>query len=449
MWKLLILTLFLWTDCVSAKKIKKNALVQTDKYETQISTLVPKSKKNRRRKEPILPSKREPLGSRAARTSRTSYKMAQRLIDASTDLTRAATNTVNRAIKSWLSSDFEKLLLQLTEANDFKPADKDIKEFLATITSFTPDRDLSPLNEGNSYRVFLRKTYAKMAEPDERTALKSVFLLHLVLRTVNQEDAQVYQKLFKKMRKERVSGGGRKSTYFDVEAVTDCTSDTQYLADFVECYVDYVFKRCHFFTCMFDELRDVDKYNMRSRDVATQLFHTIKVLESALACAPDTESGDAEEDCELVYTTALDLVARDAKVLFELFHEKLSWVLREAEIGDLFDSAEWKEEDVTALLAMFKRFYADTYPKLVAFLTDVEEVNALYTPREKKKKKKKKKKERGEGDTQSGGAWTLECPRAFPATFFEREHGHEHGHEHELEEEQPVEIEGEEPEHQR
>ena len=90
---------------------------------------------------------------------------------------------------------------------------------------------------------------------------------------------------------------------------------------------------------MFDELHRVDKFTMGSKEIVTQLFHTIKLLESALACAPDNDGEDAEEDCELVYTTALDLVARDSKVLFELFFKKLSWVVREAEIGDLFDSA--------------------------------------------------------------------------------------------------------------
>jgi hypothetical protein len=153
---------------------------------------------------------------------------------------------------------------------------------------------------------------------------------------------------------------------------------------------------------------------MRTKDIVTQLFNTIKLLESALACAPDTHSGDAEEDCELVYTTALDLVAWDAKTLFELFHEKLSWVLREAEIGDIFDSAEWKEEDVAALLAMFKHFYADCYPKLAAFLADVEAVTALYRPRKGDGGKKKKGKG---GGTATAPVLTLDCPPSFPATF--------------------------------
>ena len=77
-----------------------------ENHKAHISTSAPKSKKRRKgKKQPILPSKREHLGSRAARTSRTSYKMAQKIFEMSTDLTRAATNTLNRAVKSWLSSD--------------------------------------------------------------------------------------------------------------------------------------------------------------------------------------------------------------------------------------------------------------------------------------------------------------------------------------------------------
>ena len=86
----------------------------------------------------------------------------------------------------------------------------------------------------------------------------------------------------------------------------------------------------------------IDKFTMGSKEIVTQLFHTIKLLESALACAPDNDGEDAEEDCELVYTTALDLVARDAKYCSSCSSKKLSWVVREVEIGDLFDSAEWK-----------------------------------------------------------------------------------------------------------
>ena len=400
MWTLLIL--------LEGKKIAKGSLVRVDKLEARVQEKSKETRKKKRKNEPILPHKKEPLSKGFVRKSRKGYKMASALIDASADFTRAATNTINRAIKSWLSSDFEKLLLSLTSPDDIKPLGKDLREFLATIGTFALDKDLSPLNENNPYRICLRKAYAKMAEPDERTSLKGVFLFHLLLRSVTKEDALLYQKLFKKMKKERVFGGGKnKSTYFDIELVADCTSDTAYLAGFTERYADYVFKRCTFFTCQFDELSGIDKYNMLTKDIMAQLFNAIKLLESALKCAP--EGNDAEEDCELVYTTALDLVARDVKTLFEIYHKKLTWVLREAEIGDIFDSVEYigKEEDVTAMLAMFKRFYADTYPRLAAFLTDVQEVTSLYRPRNYKKGKKAGAEE---------VSLALECPPSFPVT---------------------------------
>ena len=49
---------------------------------------------------------------------------------------------------------------------------------------------------------------------------------------------------------------------------------------------------------------------MRGKDIAQAMFSAVKVLESALACALEE---NADEDCELVYTTALTSVAEDAK----------------------------------------------------------------------------------------------------------------------------------------
>ena len=141
--------------------------------------------------------------------------------------------------------------------------------------------------------------------------------------------------------------------------------------------------------------------------MAQVMFNAVKVLESALACALEE---NADEDCELVYTTALSLLAEDAKALFELYHDQLRWVVREEEIGELFDRSEWaKEEDLAAMLTMLKRFYTDTYPKLLAFLQDVKEVLSLYQPAGRGKKGRKRR----QGDEDE--AFALLCPPEFPS----------------------------------
>ena len=100
-----------------------------------------------------------------------------------------------------------------------------------------------------------------------------------------------------------------------------------------------MFNRGLFFTGASFKSCKSDDYTMRSKDICQVLFDAVKVLESALACRLEE---NADEDTELVYVTAV-LVAEDAKALFELFYEKLRWVVREEEIGELFDRSEWKK----------------------------------------------------------------------------------------------------------
>ena len=135
----------------------KNALVRAESRKTQVSTTTRKTTgKRKKEKEPILPSKREPLGKRAARTSRTSYKMAQRLLDASTDLTRAATNTVNRAIKSWLSSTW-KVAAQADRNKHLSLRARTSRSF-GHHCEFCADKDMSPLNENRTGSSCVRHT---------------------------------------------------------------------------------------------------------------------------------------------------------------------------------------------------------------------------------------------------------------------------------------------------
>ncbi len=374
-------------------------------------------KKKKKKKVPILPTgKKSKKGGKLGKGLVKQYKVAQNLFERSADLTKGATNSVNRLIKSWLSSDFEKLLLALTSPDDLRPSSRDTAEFMATVKSFVLDEDTSPLNEDNPYRVCLRKLNSKVSEPDGRTTLKALYLLHLVFKNSDGKDATLFKALFKKMRKERVVSK-KKAAHFSMELLSDCTLETQYLSDFIERYAEYVFKRGLLFTGSFQELRRVSDYSMRSKDICQVLVDAVKVLESALACGLEE---NADEDCELVYVTALSLVAEDAKVLFEMYYDRLRWVLREEEIGELFDRAEWREGDLTALLAMLKRFYTDTFPKLKAFLTDVEEVLSLYRPSKARKrgggfKKTSKRGALGSADG-DGGAFALLCPPEFPAS---------------------------------
>lgn len=414
---LFALTVFLGFHFVATRgksasgRKSRNALVVQESLEARVR--LEKSGRKKKKKVPIVPTgkkSKKGAGGKLGKGLVKQYKVAQTLLEKSADLTKGATNSVNRLIKSWLSSDFEKLLLSLTSPDDLRPQSRDVAEFLATVKSFMIDEDTSPLNEDNPYRVCLRKLNSKVCEPDGRTTLKALYVLHLVFKNSEGKDAALFKALFKKMRKERLVNK-KKTTHFSMEMLTDCTLETQYLSDFIERYAEYVFKRGLFFTgASFKELQKVTDYTMRSKDICQVLFDAVKVLESALACGLEE---NADEDTELVYVTALSLVAEDAKALFELFYEKLRWVVREEEIGELFDRSEWKEEDLAAMLAMLKRFYTDTYPKLKAFLQDVEEVLSLYRPGKIKKRSKKSGKTGAVGEDDRG-KFALLCPPAYP-----------------------------------
>ena len=187
---LFALTLFLGVHFVATRaksasgRKSRNALVVQESLEARVR--VEKRGRKKKKKVPIVPTgkkSKKGTGEKLGKGLVKQYKVAQTLLEKSADLTKGATNSVNRLIKSWLSSDFEKLLLSLTSPDDLRPQSRDVAEFLATVKSFMIDEDTSPLNEDNPYRVCLRKLNSKVCEPDGRTTLKALYVLHLVSRT--------------------------------------------------------------------------------------------------------------------------------------------------------------------------------------------------------------------------------------------------------------------------
>ena len=221
------------------------------------------SRKKKKKKVPILPTgKKSKKGGKLGKGLVKQYKVAQNLLERSADLTKGATNSVNRLIKSWLSSDFEKLLLALTSPDDLRPSSRDTAEFMATVKSFVLDENTSPLNEDNPYRVCLRKLNSKVSEPDGRTTLKALYLLHLVFKNSDGKDATLFKALFKKMRKERVVSK-KKAAHFSMELLSDCTLETQYLSDFIE-VCGICIQAWAPFHGLLQELRRVSDYSMRT-----------------------------------------------------------------------------------------------------------------------------------------------------------------------------------------
>jgi hypothetical protein len=72
-------------------------------------------------------------------------------------------------------------------------------------------------SDNNPYRVTLRKIWNKISEPDVRTKLKALYVLHTILRYSDPEDAMIFKRLMDKMSKEYCRKS--KNYYFKFESM--------------------------------------------------------------------------------------------------------------------------------------------------------------------------------------------------------------------------------------
>jgi hypothetical protein len=167
-------------------------------------------------------------------------------------------------MKSYFSSDFEALLLRLTQPNDNQPRKDDIERVIATVSTFVRNVDIN--SENNPYRVTLRKLWTKVAEPDPRTTIKALYLLHMLLRHSDPEDSMIFKKLIEKMSKEFCK---KSNSYHFKLMPKPLEIGSSPLRRFAERYSAYVFKRARAFTSHFEEMKLIGKLTRSSRLCAT------------------------------------------------------------------------------------------------------------------------------------------------------------------------------------
>lgn len=315
----------------------------------------------------ILPTPKQSLTSKAANSLSSITDVLKKSAESSLSLS----NRIQRELKTYLSSDFEALLLRLTSPTDTIANEKDKETFISTIDTFVRNLDLK--SDSNPYRVCLRKVWNKICESDGRTVLKSFFLLHNILRFTEPEDAVIFKSLILKMSKERCPKN--RSKYFDTNVIS-LTPETKYLEDFISRYSSYVLKRSRAFTSSFEEVKLIS-HTMRVDDICASMMKSCKVLDAALACYPSPD-----EESEVVLS-CLELVALDIRELFTLFYEKLKWIDKEEEVGDLFNT--WEEAEVSAILTHLKSFYNDRYDDINKFLFELADILKLYKKKLKTK----------------------------------------------------------------
>jgi hypothetical protein len=168
----------------------------------------------------------------------------------------------------------------MTAPDESKPVADDVDRFIATIDTFVRNVDVT--SQSNPYRVTLRKLWHKAAELDANTVIKALYLLHTILRNAAPEDSVIFKTLLSKMSREQCKK--TKCKYFDAQQLSDVSSETEHLQDFIERYSTYVLKRARTFTSEFEEMKLIDE-GMRTEDICAQVRTYVRNYCTLLPCS--------------------------------------------------------------------------------------------------------------------------------------------------------------------
>jgi len=133
-----------------------------------------------RRGGPAGPSLTERLMAQSKALAGASFAASQAAANAATKAGKEAAANAQRAAKAKTSSEFEKLLMRATAPLDTPVMGPDISLLFAEIRGFP--RKAKRRGAPNPYEKTLHKLWTKMLEPDWRTTVKGVGVLHRVSR---------------------------------------------------------------------------------------------------------------------------------------------------------------------------------------------------------------------------------------------------------------------------
>jgi len=283
---ILVLTLIIVIEWTEGKSTRSKGSINSkpSKYDDSKDRKDKKRQKIKVKKQhsirsTILPTKKKET---------TSDKLLRTINDVNSNLMSSVKSTINitarikRNIKSYFSSDFEVLLLQLTNPSDDKPLYYDLNRFLATTKTFVRNIDLK--NKSNPYRVTLHKIWCKVLEKDIRIVCKALFLLHSLLKCSDSPDAIIYQSLIRQMSTETVKASNSK--YFDFSKINyninndnnnDDDSNSSYQLSqkkyysFVRIYSRYLLNRSKMYVKDFKEMKEDISYGISSDEIVRKV----------------------------------------------------------------------------------------------------------------------------------------------------------------------------------
>jgi ANTH domain len=201
--------------------------------------------------------------------------------------TGSLTSNLYREIKGLTSSELEQVLLKATRPDDQSSKGKHVERLIGLTYQMSVSYEV--------YEALLRKIWSKMAEPDWRTNLKAVYILHRFSADGSPAHAASLKARLREMR--RMNDPKRKNTkYFSSKVLLAGKKgndpSTEMFRAFVGRYAHYVLLRTQCFSGMFDEIaRKPGKKDNNLRK--EHLDAADMLLKAALLCQLKTG-----EECE-------------------------------------------------------------------------------------------------------------------------------------------------------
>lgn len=198
------------------------------------------------------------MAAAAAKTqeaARLAAEAAQKGATAASAKSMAAAQLAARAAKAKTSSEFEKLLMRTTSPTDMPVMGPDMELLFQEVRGFS--RKAKRGGGQNPYEKTLHKIWNKMIDPDWRTTLKGVGVLHRLSRGAKPKDRAAFATQASKLKKSRRAKSSKKNKmlkykYFDVRALgasmSPPPSEGLAYADFAEAYLAFVLARLADFT---------------------------------------------------------------------------------------------------------------------------------------------------------------------------------------------------------
>jgi hypothetical protein len=220
-------------------------------------------------------------------------------------------------IKAWRSPVFDRRCLKATRPDNYSPKEKHIQAIISMTLEVNPKSKFK-------YFTVLRNIWLRSNYVDRRTGVKSLYLLHRLLRSIPCEHVQEFHQCLSNMQTNQICKETA-SKYFDKSRllVRPRGLSPQY-QPFLQKYANYVLYRASAFAPFFEDFL-VDPSSPSDEAYASKIMQLGQVLRRAEECLGLMLDCSLSTDIESpVSMPCIDLLARDLEDLYPLFECKLA-----------------------------------------------------------------------------------------------------------------------------